>query len=34
MAAIKELTARKDGAALTQTRAFIEFAAKYSHLMS
>jgi hypothetical protein len=34
MAAIKELTSRKDGAALAQTKAFIEFASKYSHLMS
>lgn len=34
MAAIKELTNRRDGPALTQTRAFIEFASKHSHLMS
>lgn len=34
MAAIKELTARRDGAALTQTKAFIEFASKHSHLMA
>jgi len=34
MAAIKELTARRDSETLTQTRAFIEFAAKHNHLMS